>query len=82
MNEARIFDTLTLWHLAFRVNDFDRDNIFQKIANLVPPPGIIDQSDLVQLNQQELELWKSELEEYWFREDIPFWKEIWRGFFD
>ncbi len=82
LNEARIFDTLTLWHLAFRVNDFDHNKIFRKIANLVPPPAIINQTDLVQLNQQELELWKNELEEYWFREDIPFWKEIWRGFFD
>jgi hypothetical protein len=63
--EARVRDTLTLWHLLARVNKGARAPIFERIAALVPPPEGVTKEGVINLNQRMLNLWKDELEWNW-----------------
>src|SRR5262249_40715698 len=38
LNEARKRDSLTLWHLLYRVAPTDRARVYDRLAELVPPP--------------------------------------------
>jgi hypothetical protein len=65
LTEARVRDTLTLWHLLARLDASDRARVFDAMAALVPPPDGVTRDGVLQLNEQMLQLWKDKLEKSW-----------------
>ncbi len=65
LGESRPKDTLTLWHLLPRVNEADRTRVYQKIADLVPPPVGVTREGVLKLDQKMLEQWRHSLEVIW-----------------
>ena len=58
-------DTLTLWHLLFRVNTQDRERIYERMANLMPVPAGVSREQVMKLDKETLIRWKDELAWTW-----------------
>lgn len=63
--EARVRDTLTLWHLIQRVDVRDRARVYDRIASLAPPPAGVSRALALKLDPATLKLWKDELAWKW-----------------
>lgn len=63
--EARVRDTLTLWHLLYRVNDADRVLVYERLATLAPPPEGVTRDGALRLDETMLRLWKGHLDSIW-----------------
>jgi anti-sigma factor RsiW len=63
--EARVRDTLTLWHLLSRVSLEDRARVFDRIAVLTPIPAGVSRDLALRLDPQTLNHWKEELAWTW-----------------
>ena len=63
--EARIRDTLTLWHLLSRVPDVDRVRVFDRIAALAPLPAGLSRERILALDADALRKWREELAWKW-----------------
>jgi len=63
--EARVRDTLTLWHLLWRVGFADRQRIYDRIAALTPVPAGVSREKALKLDPATLTLWKDELAWTW-----------------
>ena len=65
LREARIRDTLTLWHLLSRVEAPDRVRVFERIAAFEPPPARVSREQILALNADALREWREELAWKW-----------------
>ncbi len=63
--EARVRDTLTLWHLLQRVPMGDRARVYDRIASLTPVPAGVSREQALKLDPETLKLWKDELAWKW-----------------
>lgn len=63
--ESRPRDTLTLWHLLYRVQGPQREQVFERMAVLAPPPKDVTREGVQQLDEEMLHLWKGYLENSW-----------------
>ena len=63
--EARVRDTLTLWHLLSRVEVQDRARVYDRIASLTPVPPGISRPLVLKLDPDTLRRWKEELAWTW-----------------
>jgi len=63
--DARVRDTLSLWHLIFRVPPEDRARVYDRIAELVRIPPGISRDRALRLDRGELERLKDELAWKW-----------------
>ena len=63
--EARVRDTLTLWHLISRVDANDRERLFDRIAALTPIPAGVSRDLALRLDADTLRRWKEELAWTW-----------------
>jgi FecR protein/Putative zinc-finger len=63
--EARVRDTLTLWHLLSRVEVEDRARVYDRIASLTPVPAGVSREQALKLDQDTLRRWKDELAWTW-----------------
>lgn len=63
--EARVRDTLTLWHLLYRVGGNDRTLVYDRLAALTPPPPGVTREGVLQLDEKMLRLWKGHLDYIW-----------------
>jgi hypothetical protein len=63
--EARVRDTLTLWHLLSRVELPERGRIFERIAALTPVPRGVDREQALRLDRATLTRWREELAWTW-----------------
>lgn len=63
--EARVRDTLTLWHLLYRVDGNNRALVFDRLAALTPPPPGVTREGVLQLDEGMLRLWKGHLDNIW-----------------
>ncbi len=63
--EARVRDTLTLWHLLSRVNAGDRERVYDRIAALAPVPAAVSREKVLKLDPETLRLLKEELAWKW-----------------
>jgi hypothetical protein len=63
--EARVRDTLTLWHLLYRVEGNDRALVYDRLAALAPPPAGVTREGVLQLDAEMLRLWKGHLDNIW-----------------
>ena len=77
--EARPRDTLTLWHLLYRVEGKDRELVFERMAALAPPPKDVTREGVLQLDDKMLHLWKGYLENSWSNDSglKKTWVNIW-----
>jgi hypothetical protein len=62
---ARVRDTITLWHLLARVNGNDRVLVYERMAELTPPPPGVTREGILALDQRMLDSWKDKLETSW-----------------
>ena len=65
IREARVRDTLTLWHLLSRVDMSDRVRVFERIEQLVPLPASVSRENVLTLNAEALRKWREELAWQW-----------------
>jgi hypothetical protein len=63
--EARVRDTLTLWHLLSRVGVQERARVYDRIASLTPVPSRISRQLALKLDPDTLRRWKEELAWTW-----------------
>jgi hypothetical protein len=66
LSEARARDSLTIWHLLFRSNGAERERVFDRLAELVPPPTGVTRDGVLQLNPQMMQTWRDALESTWY----------------
>jgi FecR protein/Putative zinc-finger len=62
LHEARPRDALTLWYLLPRVNEGDRPRVYDRTAELVPPPSGVTRAGVLALNQQMLDRWRETID--------------------
>lgn len=65
LSQARVRDTLTLWHLLSRVEGSDRERVFDRIAALTPLPAGVSREQALRLDPQTLNRWREELAWTW-----------------
>lgn len=63
--EARVRDTLSLWHLLWRVGLADRERIYDRMAALTPVPAGISRQKALSLDADTMTRWKDELAWTW-----------------
>ena len=63
--EARVRDTLTLWHLLSRVDPEERVRVFDRMVELTPLPQGISREKVLELDQDTLKRWSQELAWKW-----------------
>jgi hypothetical protein len=66
LSEAREYDTLTLWHLLYRVRGAERARVYDRLATLIAPPKGVTREGVLRLDKGMLDLWKQGLEWAWF----------------
>lgn len=62
---SRERDTLTLWHLLYRTENNDRILVYERLAELAPPPSGVTRDGVLQLDETQLRLWKGHLDNIW-----------------
>jgi ferric-dicitrate binding protein FerR (iron transport regulator) len=65
LKDARVRDTLTLWHLLSRVSAADRARVYDRIAALTPVPPEISRDLVLRLDRDTLTRLKDELAWTW-----------------
>jgi hypothetical protein len=65
LRESRVRDTLTLWHLLWRVEGRDRERVYERIAALTPVPPGISRELALKLDPDTLTRWKDLLAWTW-----------------
>ena len=81
---ARVRDTYTLWNLLPRLDGGNRIRVYERMAELVPPPEGVTREGVLALNQQMLDAWKTRLEMTWGDDSSPSikallmeWRKVW-----
>jgi hypothetical protein len=59
--EARNMDSITLWHLFFRVEAHERARVYDRLAALVPPPQGVTRDGMLQGNDEMIKAWQNHL---------------------
>ena len=65
LREARVRDTLTLWHLLSRVPPGERRRVFARMVELVPLPEGVSEDNALRLDPATLKHWREELAWKW-----------------
>jgi len=65
LRDARVRDTLTLWHLLPRTESPDRQRIYERIAALSPVPTDVSRERALQLDPDTLARWREALAWTW-----------------
>jgi hypothetical protein len=71
LTESRPRDAITLWHLLSRVSSAERGAVYDKLAQLAPPPKGVEREGILKLNRTMLDLWWNELG----LGDITLWRQ-------
>jgi hypothetical protein len=62
---ARVRDSLTLWHLLFRVHEPLRRVVYERLRVLVPPPEGVGEAEAVALDKERLAPWRRAIRKTW-----------------
>jgi hypothetical protein len=65
LDEARVRDTLTLWHLLSRVDASERLRVYNRMTALVPLPAGVSPDKALQLDPETMKHWREELAWKW-----------------
>ncbi|MGH9766466.1 MAG: zf-HC2 domain-containing protein [Blastocatellia bacterium] len=71
---SRKRDALTLWHLLERTNGDDRMRVYNRLAELIPPPPQVTPEAVMSGDRDALDLWWEKLEL-----GSANWWRIWKG---
>ncbi len=63
--DARVRDTLSLWHLLSRVEAEDRGRVYDRMAALTPIPAGVSREQALKLDAETLRRWREELAWTW-----------------
>lgn len=79
LRESRPRDTLTLWHLLYRVQGANREMVYERTAALIPPPEGVTREGIVRLDEKMLHLWKGHIENNWSNDSglRKAWIKVW-----
>ncbi len=55
--QARKRDALTLWHLLARVDKSERGRVYERLAQLVPPPAAVTRDGILRGDKAMCDLW-------------------------
>jgi hypothetical protein len=72
--EARNRDAVTLWHLLPMVQAADRVRVYDRLAQLAPPPDSVTREAVLAADKQALDLWWDQLG----LGESSFWR-MWKG---
>ncbi len=61
LSEARKQDAFSLWHLLSRRNETERTLIYERLAQLVPPPAGVTREGILSGSRNMLDLWWDQL---------------------
>ena len=65
LREAHVRDALSLWHLLPRMDPHSRGLIYDRLAELLPPPPVVTRDGIVALDPQMLESWRKVVSQLW-----------------
>jgi predicted anti-sigma-YlaC factor YlaD len=65
LRESRVRDALSLSHLITRVDPEDRGLIYDRLAQLLPPPSGMTREGIVALDPKMLDAWKKVVSQLW-----------------
>jgi hypothetical protein len=65
LEEARIRDALSLWHLLPRLDAQSRALVYDRLAQLMPPPPDVTRDGIVALDPAMLRAWKNIVSQLW-----------------
>ena len=65
LREAHVRDALSLWHLLPRMDPQSRGLIYDRLAELLPPPPVVTRDGIVALDPQMLESWRKVVSQLW-----------------
>jgi len=65
LSQARVRDTLSLWHMLSRVETGDRVRVLDRMVELVPLPAGVTRERALQLDPATLKSWREELAWKW-----------------
>lgn len=65
LRDARVRDTLTLWHLLTRTDRDQRVRVYDRMQALVPAPATVTRDDVLRLDAEALRTWREELAWHW-----------------
>jgi len=65
LSQARVRDTLSLWHVLSRVEPRDRVRVVDRMVELVPLPAGVSREKALQLDPATLKSWREELAWKW-----------------
>ncbi len=79
LKESRPRDTLSLWHLLYRVDGPGRVQVYERMAELIPPPAGVTREGVLQLDDKMLHLWKGHMENNWSNDSTlrKAWIHLW-----
>jgi hypothetical protein len=70
LSQARKGDALSLWHLLSRTTGAEREQVFNRLAELLPPSAGITREGILRLDRKQLDLWWNQLDVG----DISIWR--------
>jgi predicted anti-sigma-YlaC factor YlaD len=65
LREAHIRDALSLWHLLPHVDAHSRELIYDRLAELLPPPKEITREGITALDPKMLDAWRKIVSQLW-----------------
>jgi ferric-dicitrate binding protein FerR (iron transport regulator) len=65
LSDARVRDTLSLWHVLTRVQPSDRPRVFDRLQALVPMPDGVTRDQILRLDPDALRKWREEMAWKW-----------------
>ncbi len=65
LREAHIRDALSLWHLLPHVDVHSRELIYDRLAELLPPPKEVTREGIVALDPKMLDAWRTTVSQLW-----------------
>ena len=74
LTQARKRDGLTLWHLLTRTDGDERGRVYDRLAELWPPPPHVDRAGVLRGNRVMLDAWWDRLG----HGDTRWWR-MWKG---
>src|SRR2546425_716999 len=65
IRESHVRDALSLWHLLPRMDAQARGMIYDRLAQLLPPPPEVTRDGILALNPKMLDTWKKVVSQLW-----------------
>lgn len=65
LRESHLRDALSLWHLLPRLDRESRGLIYDRLAQLLPPPAEVTREGIVALDPAALDAWKKVVSQLW-----------------